>query len=84
MQEITLNLTLYGLEFLIDDNISVIKCEAGNPIKPMVYEVLKEARGYLFFNPTEGGLNGYHTSLVDLVTNALLRPGIKVYILQED
>lgn len=84
MQEITLNLTLYGLEFLTDGNIGSIKCEAGNSLNPVVYQILKEARGYLFFNPTEGGLNGYHTSLVDLVTNALLRPGVKVYILQED
>jgi hypothetical protein len=81
MQEITLTLTLYGEEFLSEDqDWSRIRCKNSGPVGIEVYHVIKEERGFLFLNPNQGGFNGYHHTLKDLVINALLRSNTKVFV----
>jgi len=81
MQEISLTLHLYGESFIDESNWEPIRCEVQGPFGPVVYRVVKDGRGFLFLNRNEGGLNGYHESLKELIVSVLMKPNIKVYSL---
>lgn len=81
MQEITLDLTLYGEEYLKEgQDWSRIRCEHIGPTGSELYHVIREPRGFMFLNPAQGGFNGYHPTLKDLVINALLRAKTRVFV----
>ena len=81
MQEISLTIHLYGEELINESNWEPIRCEVFGPFGSVVYHAVKDSRGFLFLNRNEGGLNGYHDTLRDLILSALMRSNTKVYTL---
>lgn len=80
MQELTLTLHLYGEELIQESNWEPLRCQVSGPFGPVDYHAVKDARGFLFLNRNEGGLNGYHTTLRELVINTLLKPNTRVFV----
>jgi hypothetical protein len=81
MQEISLTVHLYGEDLINESNWEPIRCEVIGPFGSVVYHAVKDARGFLFLNRNEGGLNGYHESLRGLIMSALMSGNSKVYSL---
>ncbi len=84
MQELSLVYNLYGEELLQGEKWQNVRANfrGADPFETTLYRVIKEERGFLFFHPLKGGLNGYHETLKELVINALLNSNIQVFILE--
>lgn len=82
MTELILKISLLNEDLINDSKIDRILCKVKGNMGETIYHVIKEERGYLFLNKNEGGLNGYHKTVKELITSALSRQNTKVFIVK--
>lgn len=82
MKEISIEISLTNEALITDDNFHRIRCQVKSHLESYVYHIIRETQGFLFFNKLQGGLNGYHESVRDLVIDAKLKCNCKIFLVE--
>ncbi|EKB47622.1 hypothetical protein B879_03781 [Cecembia lonarensis LW9] len=81
MKEINIQVSLTNENLVTDGNFDRIRCEVKGHLENYVYHILKESQGFIFYNKSHGGLNGYYPTVRELVISAKLHKDCKILLI---